>query len=70
MNREHLLVRLNGTEWTDFEVKSAQGGVPEDAFKTVSAFANSSGGWLVFGVAERRDGYEILGLSDFDRFQK
>ncbi|HQP89298.1 MAG TPA: ATP-binding protein, partial [Thermoanaerobaculia bacterium] len=51
MDREELLDRLRGYEWDDFEVKAAQGGLPEDAYKTVSAFANSSGGWLVFGVA-------------------
>ncbi len=52
MNRTELLERLDGTEWADFELKSAQGGVPVDAFKTLSAFANSNGGWLVYGVGE------------------
>ncbi len=69
VNRNELLERLDGTEWVDFEVKSAQGGVPEDAFKTLSAFCNSGGGWLVFGVAESEEGYEILGIADIDRFQ-
>ena len=57
MNRTELLERLDGTEWIDFELKSAQGGVPNDAFKTLSAVANSGRGWLVFGVAEGADGY-------------
>ena len=69
MNRTELLERLDGTEWVDFEVKSAQGGISRDAFKTLSAFANSGGGWLVFGVGETADGYEILGIADIDRFQ-
>lgn len=69
MNRTELLERLDGTEWVDFEVKSAQGGVPVDAFKTLSAFANSGGGWLVFGVGEGANGYEIHGIVDVDRFQ-
>ncbi len=69
MNRTKLLERLDGTEWIDFEVKSAQGGLPEDAFKTLSAFANSGGGWLVFGVGEGAEGYEIHGIADVDRFQ-
>ncbi len=69
MNRTELLERLDGTEWADFELKSAQGGVPVDAFKTLSAFANSGGGWLVFGVGETADRYEIQGIDDIDRFQ-
>ncbi len=69
MNRTELLELLDGTEWVDFELKSAQGGVPVDAFKTLSAFANSGGGWLVFGVGEGADGYEIHGIGDVDRFQ-
>ena len=69
MNRTELLQRLDGTEWLDFELKSAQGGVPDDAFKTLSAFANSGGGWLVFGVADRDDGYDVQGIADVDRFQ-
>ena len=73
MNREALLARLDGTEWTDFEVKSAAGGVPRDAFKTVAAMANSGGGWLVFGVSEcgseSDQGYAVIGIDDIDRFQ-
>lgn len=70
MDREELLERLRGYEWDDFEVKAAQGGVPEDSYKTVSAFSNSSGGWLVFGVAERRGAaFEIVGIPDPDRMQ-
>jgi len=69
MTRDQLLARLAGSEWIDFEVKSARGGVPEDAFKTISAFANSGGGWLVFGVAEDAGGYRVHGLADLDRFQ-
>ncbi len=69
MNRTELLKRLDGTEWVDFEVKSAAGGVPVDAFKTLSAFANSGGGWLVFGIKEVAGGYEVGGIDDVDRFQ-
>ena len=51
MNRTEFLERLDGTEWVDFEVKSAQGGVPVDAFKTLSAFANS--GWSILELDVR-----------------
>ncbi len=69
MNRAQLLTRLGGTEWADFEVKSAAGGVSRDAFKTIAAFANSGGGWLVFGVSETDGGYALTGIEDIDRFQ-
>ncbi len=64
MDRDTLLERLRGREWTDFELKEGSGGVPEDAYKTVSAFANTAGGWLVFGVREQDGGFEICGLAD------
>jgi len=53
MNRDDLLKRLERFEWSDFEVKAAQRGVPNNAYETVSAFANTTGGYLVFGVAGR-----------------
>ena len=44
MTEDELLSRLNAFEWGDFECKRAQRGVPDDAYKTVSAFANTAGG--------------------------
>lgn len=67
MNQDQLLARLNGFEWNDFECKRAQRGVPDDAYKTVSAFANTSGGWLVFGVSERDQQLEVTGVEDTDK---
>jgi len=69
MNQDELLARLNGIEWNDFECKRAQRGVPEDAYKTVSAFANTAGGWLVFGVSERDGRLEITGVETPDKVQ-
>src|SRR5690606_24222128 len=69
MNQDELLARLNGFEWNDFECKRAQRGVPEDAYRTVSAFANTAGGWLVFGVSEREGQLEITGVDEPDKVQ-
>jgi ATP-dependent DNA helicase RecG len=69
MTRDELRARLNGLEWNDFECKHAQRGVPEDAWRTVSAFANTSGGWLVLGVSERGGKLEISGVDEPDRVQ-
>ncbi len=69
MNQEELLARLNGIEWNDFECKRAQRGVPEDAYKTVSAFANTAGGWLVFGVSEVNGQLDVTGVEEPDKVQ-
>jgi ATP-dependent DNA helicase RecG len=69
MNRDDLLKRLERFEWTDFEVKKAQMGVPNNAYDTVSAFANTTGGYLVFGVGQNGDRFEIVGVIEFDRVQ-
>ena len=54
MTKEELLSRLNGEEWNDFEVKEAKNEIPKNACETVSAFSNSYGGWIVFGIKENR----------------
>ncbi|MEA3641735.1 MAG: putative DNA binding domain-containing protein [Lamprobacter sp.] len=69
LDRETLLERLRGIEWDDFEVKRAAGGVPKDAYTTVSAFANTAGGWIVFGVKEVKRRFEIVGVDDPDGMQ-
>ncbi|WP_410509322.1 putative DNA binding domain-containing protein [Methanosarcina hadiensis] len=69
MNRDELLEKLNTFEWNDFECKKALRDVPKDAYKTVSAFANTAGGWLVFGVQEQNGKLEILGVEEIDRVQ-
>lgn len=50
MTKEELLERLNDIEWNDFEVKEASGGLPKSMWETVSAFSNTEGGWIIFGV--------------------
>lgn len=69
MNQDELLARLNGIEWNDFECKRAQRGVPEDAYKSVSAFANTAGGWLVFGVSEVDGQLLVTGVEEPDKVQ-
>ncbi|WP_295584092.1 RNA-binding domain-containing protein [uncultured Lamprocystis sp.] len=69
MNQDDLLVRLRGFEWNDFECKKASRGVPDDAYKTVAAFANTAGGWLVFGVSEHNGQLEVTGVDEPDRVQ-
>ena len=37
--------------------------------KTVSAFSNTGGGWLVFGVRDGAGGFEIVGVLEVDKVQ-
>ena len=69
MEKAELIERLKGYEWADIEFKKAQKGVPESAYETVSAFSNTEGGWLVFGVQDRGGGFEIVGVLEVDKVQ-
>ena len=69
MDRAELIERLKGYEWNDVEFKKAQWAAPKSAYETVSAFSNTSGGWLVFGVKEKSGKFEILGVTDVDKVQ-
>lgn len=71
MTRNELIVRLKGYEWTDFECKKARSEIPKDAYSTVSAFANTEGGWLLLGVSEQDGELKVTGVDPkaFDRMQ-
>ncbi len=58
---DRLVDRLHDKEALDLEFKSARGGIGKSVWETVSAFANTNGGWLVLGVSD--DG-ELVGVGD------
>lgn len=62
MTRDELIEKLKGHEWRDIEFKAASFAVPKDVYETVSAFANTEGGHIVFGVKKKEGGYEIIGV--------
>ena len=69
MDRQELIERLKGYEWNDVEFKRAQRNVPVSAYETVSAFSNTQGGWLIFGVRDVAGGFEIVGVQEVDKVQ-
>lgn len=69
MDWNELLERLNGYEWNDVEFKQALEHCPINAYETVSAFANTSGGWLVFGVREDDGTFEIVGVQKVNQVE-
>ena len=69
MNRNELINRLGKFEWSDIEFKEARNRAPRSAYETVSAFANTAGGWLVFGVRDDGGVFEIVGVIEVDKVQ-
>lgn len=69
MTRDELLTRLNSIEWNDIEFKEAAWEVPKSALSTVSAFANTAGGYLVFGVKEENGTFAVSGVINADKVQ-
>jgi len=65
MNKQQLLQRLQDIEWDNFEVKTAQKEVP----KMFGKFANTSGGWIVFGVSQKKKVFEIVGVEDPEKIE-
>lgn len=70
MTKDELIVKLNDLEWEDFEVKEAKGEVPTSSWETVSAFSNSSGGWLIFGVKQMGQNFETVKISNPEKVEQ
>lgn len=70
MTRDELLARMQSIEWSDIEFKEAAWAAPKDSLETVSAFANTAGGHLVFGVKQANGTFSITGVTDADKVQK
>ena len=69
MEKAELIERLRGYEWNNIEFKEARCDVPKNAYETVSAFSNTEGGSLVFGVRDGVGGFEIVGVLNIDKVQ-
>lgn len=69
MTENEILDLLNQHEWKDVEFKEARTAVPKSAYESVSAFANTEGGHLVFGVKKDGSEFEIVGVIDVDKVQ-
>lgn len=70
MTRDELIQKLADLEWEDFEVKSARAELPKDTWETVSAFSNTFGGWLVFGIQQTGKQFEIQGVSHPEKIEQ
>jgi ATP-dependent DNA helicase RecG len=64
MEIETLLRHIDLGEDQNIEFKAADGGLPKDLWRTLSAFANTDGGYIVLGVSEKQGKLEISGVSN------
>ena len=79
MNEKDILAMLcelneRQTETISLETKSANKGKPEKYYDTISSFANTYGGVILFGVEEikykNKTRFEIVGVYDVNDLQK
>jgi ATP-dependent DNA helicase RecG len=70
MNKEALIRKLSDLEWEDFEVKEARAEIPRNSWETVSAFSNTNGGWLLFGIKQTGRDYEIQGVTNPEKIEQ
>src|SRR5690554_6773663 len=69
MTKDELIRKLTSLEWEDFEVKTAKSELPKSVWETVSAFSNTSGGWIVLGVKEKGNDFEISGVGNAEKLE-
>lgn len=69
MTKEELLERINDLEWEDFEAKEAKSQLPKSVWETVSSFSNTAGGWIVLGVKQTNNKFEITGIKNIEQLE-
>ena len=52
LNQNELINKLQDIEWDDFEVREAKSDIQKNSWSTVSAFLNTSEGWLIFWIKQ------------------
>ncbi len=68
-NSPSLDALLLSGEWIGAEFKAARTALPKSVFETVSAFANTRGGWLVLGITQQGERFEVSGVIEPDKLQ-
>lgn len=69
LTREELIAKIQDIEWDDFEAKASKTQLPTDVWPTVSSFSNTSGGWILCGVAQRGKKFEIEGVENGQKIE-
>ena len=69
MTKDEIIESLKKYEWKDVEFKLCQNDESKDVYKTVSAFSNTEGGHLVFGISDIDGKFDIVGVTRVDEVQ-
>jgi ATP-dependent DNA helicase RecG len=69
MTIEELKQLLDAGEWNDVEFKEARNAVPKSVYETVCSFSNTHGGWVVLGISQTGERFEITGVESPDKLQ-
>lgn len=69
LSKEELIAKIQDIEWDDFEAKASKTQLPVDTWRTVSAFSNTSGGWILCGVAQHGKKFEIEGIENGEKIE-
>ena len=69
MTKDELVAKLHDIEWEDFEVKAAKSELPKDIWESVSAFSNTSGGWIVLRVKQSGKIFESQGVDNIEKLE-
>ena len=65
---ENMLKKLK--ENNKLELKKALTTFPNEALLTYSAFANTDGGIIIFGIEETKEGLKITGVENPEKVKK
>ena len=69
LTREELIAKIQEIEWDDFEVKASRTALPQSTWETVSSFSNTSGGWILCGVAQYGKKFEVEGVENPEKIE-
>ncbi len=70
MDAGAILTALSLGEEKDWEFKSARGGLPGSVWATLSAMANTDGGVIVLGIAQRDGRFNVEGVLDAQKMKQ
>ena len=74
MDTQDVISQLALRERIKFEVKKAENSIPKSVWETYSAFANTIGGYILLGIAEKKEEgdspYLITGVNDPTKLKK